>query len=102
MSMASTTLRMLLSLVRHMPVAALFSTGSLATHSAHIALYLLSLMLGERSESIMECTDVNWNPSRKLIDVVAFALALARQPAFRKVCGCAPDSMERCGVSEHA
>lgn len=82
--MASSTLCMLLDLVKHMPICSLFASGSLSTHSAHISLYLLTQMLGERSQSIVQCTDVDWKPDTVLVNVVSFVLALARDASFVK------------------
>lgn len=48
--MAAATLRMLLDLTAHAPLRALFLTGSLPPHSAHLVLHLLSQMLGERAQ----------------------------------------------------
>jgi hypothetical protein len=90
MTMASSTLRMLLDLVKHMPICSLFASGSLSTHSAHISLYLLTQMLGERSQSITQCTDVDWKPDTVLVNIVSLVLALARDPSFVKVRHCKP------------
>ena len=82
--MAQRTLALILTLVRHDALRALFYTGSLPTHAAHLCLYLLDRLLGERSREITGCRDVAWKPDRIMADIVGLMLALARDPAFVK------------------
>jgi Ubiquitin elongating factor core len=85
MSMAASTLRMLLDLVKHAPIAQLFLTGSLPMHSAHIVLHLLGQMLGEREDGMLAVTDVRWKPDVIICDLLALATALARDDAYVQV-----------------
>lgn len=84
MSMAQRTLALILGLVRHDALRALFYTGSLPTHAAHLTLYLLDRMLGERSQEITRCRDIAWKPDRIMADLAGLMLALARDAAFVK------------------
>lgn len=52
--MAHATLRLLLDLTRHAPLRAVFLSGSLPPHSAHLVLHLLTQMLGERAQVRMQ------------------------------------------------
>ena len=83
--MAGKTLRMLLDLVKHAPVATLFLSDSLCTHSAHIVLHLLTQMLSDRGKDTTRCSDVRWRPNVVLVDLLTLATSLARTDEYVKV-----------------
>jgi hypothetical protein len=87
MRMAMSTVRLILSLVAHAPIRALFVEPGRAEHCAHLCMHLMQQLLVTRDggADLTACTHVSWQPNDVLASLAQFLTELAAEPGFAQV-----------------